>query len=86
MAKSFIYKSPFLYRLIMIGLYGREYFQRFKILAEYIEEDSSLIDLCSGFGDFYKYALDTKNIMYTGIDLSHEFSGYGRKNNINEIF
>jgi len=85
MKRSLIYKYPFLYRVIMFVLYGKEYFRRFETIAFFINNYSSMVELCCGFGDFYVYALKKKQIDYLGIDLSPNFVEYGRKNGINII-
>ena len=51
-------------------------------MGAYIENDSSIVDLCCGFGDFYTYALRDKNIKYKGVDLSEEFAVYAIKKGI----
>lgn len=85
MARSLIYKKPFLYRLLMFILYGREYWKRFKIIAAFIKNNSSVIELGCGFGDFYVYALKDKKISYLGVDLSPAFVKYGLKKGIKII-
>ena len=67
----------------MVGLYGPAYFRRFRELGACVENGSSVVDLCCGFGDFYVYALRDKGIKYTGVDLSGEFAVYAAKKGIN---
>jgi SAM-dependent methyltransferase len=69
----------------MFLLDGREYWNRFKTVSNLIDRDSSVVELCCGFGDFYNYALKRKNIDYLGVDLSPEFVRYGAKRGVNII-
>ncbi|MBI4778931.1 hypothetical protein HY797_00570 [Candidatus Falkowbacteria bacterium] len=85
MKRSLIYKQPFLYRLMMRILYGKEYIERFKTIASFIANRSSVVELCCGFGDFYAYGLKDKQIDYLGIDLSPDFVKQGLKNGLNII-
>ncbi len=85
MKRSLIYRQPFLYRLMMFILYGKEYLGRFKTIAFFIENRSSVVELCCGFGDFYAYALKDKQIDYLGVDLSPDFVKYGFLNGINIV-
>lgn len=85
MKRSLIYKQPFLYRLMMRILYGKEYLERFKTIASFIANRSSVVELCCGFGDFYAYGLKDKQIDYLGIDLSPDFVKQGLKNGLNII-
>lgn len=85
MAISLIYKKPFFYRLLMLVLYGREYFKRFKTIAALIKNNSSVVELCCGFGDFYFSGLKDKEISYLGVDLSPAFVKYGLKKGLNII-
>lgn len=66
-------------------LYGKEYLERFKTIASFIANRSSVVELCCGFGDFYAYGLKDKQIDYLGIDLSPDFVKQGLKNGLNII-
>lgn len=70
---------------MMFILFGREYFKRFKTSASFIENNSSVVELCCGFGDFYAYALKEKQVEYLGVDLSPDFVKYGLEKGINVI-
>lgn len=82
MKRSLIYRNPFIYRLLMFALYGREYLNRFKTIASFIESRSSVMELCCGFGDFYAYGLKAKQVDYSGVDISPDFVKYGLKKGI----
>jgi SAM-dependent methyltransferase len=69
----------------MFVLYGKEYFRRFETIAFFINNYSSIVELCCGFGDFYVYALKKKQIDYLGVDLSQDFVKYGLEKGINII-
>lgn len=62
---------------------GKEYWEKFKTVSSFIENYSSVMELCCGFGDLYAYALKNKQINYSGVDLSPNFVAYGQKNGIN---
>ncbi|GEM_PF-483178 len=82
-SRSIIYRHVWLYRAVMVCLYGRVYWQRFHQLANYIPNNASLVELCAGPGDFYLTALQNKNITYRGFDFSSDFVKYGFARGVN---
>jgi hypothetical protein len=62
----------------MRGLYGRNYGRRLAALAADVGEDSVVVDLCAGLGDFYDH-LRAKRIIYKAFDASEESVAYGQK-------
>ena len=66
-------------------LYGKEYFKRFEKIAEFIEPDSNVLDLCAGDCSVYEYALRKKNVSYTAVDISPEFINYAKKLGVKTI-
>jgi hypothetical protein len=57
----------------MFALYGRAYFERLRIVAKLIPEQSSVVDLCCGPATLYQRYLRHKNIQYTGLDINSRF-------------
>jgi len=62
-----------LYELAMFALYGRHYSDRYRALANLVDANSSVLDICCGPGILYGRSLRTKNITYTGVDLNPVF-------------
>jgi len=83
--RTILYKYPSLYKLSMKILYGKEYFKRFEKIAEFIEPDSNVLDLCAGDCSVYEYALRKKNVSYTAVDISPEFINYAKKLGVKTI-
>ena len=73
MAASLVYKNALLYEAVMMVLYGRNYFARYKAVADLIPEGSSVVDVCCGPAVLYDRYLRHKQVRYTGLDVSAEF-------------
>ena len=73
MAAGLIYRSPALYELAMLGLYGRHYPARYRAVAELIPPRSSVLDLCCGPAVLYERYLRRKFVEYTGLDINETF-------------
>lgn len=84
---TFIYKWPFLYRLIMQILYGKSFEEKYSVVNAAIPENAQVADLCSGDCAIYSNYLSKKNVSYVGYDLSDDFIQAARKKGIrSEIF
>ena len=57
----------------MLLLYGRHYFARHRAVADLVEPNSSVLELCCGPGKLYRRYLRNKTISYTGLDLNARF-------------
>jgi len=57
----------------MLALYRRYYNDRYRILANLVEPNSSVLDICCGPGILYGRYLRRKNISYFGLDLNPAF-------------
>ncbi len=57
----------------MLLLYRRNYFTRYRVLADLIPSQSSVLDLCCGPGILYQRYLRHKNVNYTGLDINEGF-------------
>jgi hypothetical protein len=73
LAGSLVYRSPFVYELVMRALYGRHYAARYRAVADLIPAGSSALDLCCGPGFLYERYLRPKGVSYTGLDLNPRF-------------
>jgi len=73
LAATVLYKSALLYELLMVILYGRHYSGRYKVIADMIPAQSSVLDLCCGPAVLYHRYLHQKSVAYTGLDLSETF-------------
>jgi SAM-dependent methyltransferase len=73
LATSLIYKTGHGYELAMRILYGRHYHSRYQTIADIIEPESSVLDLCCGPGTLYINYLIHKRVKYTGVDLNPAF-------------
>jgi SAM-dependent methyltransferase len=70
---ALVYRSAQLYELAMVLLYGRHYSSRYRVLADLIEPQSSVLDLCCGPGILYQRYLRHKGVSYTGLDINEGF-------------
>ena len=59
----------------MRALYGRRYNERYEALANLIQPNSTVLDICSGPGVLYGRYLSKLQIKYTGLDLNPTFIG-----------
>jgi trans-aconitate methyltransferase len=57
----------------MIGLYGVRYNSRYRSIADLIEPDSSVLELCCGPGVLCRRYLNRKRVQYVGLDINHAF-------------
>jgi SAM-dependent methyltransferase len=73
LAATVLYKSALLYELLMLMLYGRHYSGRYRVIADLIPVQSSVLDLCCGPAILYHRYLRQKSVRYTGLDLSSTF-------------
>jgi SAM-dependent methyltransferase len=73
LAATALYKSAFLYELLMILLYGRHYAGRYRAIADLIPARSSVLDLCCGPAVLYHRYLRQKPVRYMGLDVSRAF-------------
>jgi len=73
MKTALVYRSAKLYELVMLILYGRHYYTRYRVLADLVPPNSSLLDLCCGPGVLYQRYLRKKGVTYTGLDISEHF-------------
>jgi SAM-dependent methyltransferase len=73
LAASLVYKSPLVYELVMLALYGRHYPARYRVLADLVPEKSTVLELCCGPGFLYERQLRKKYIHYSGLDSNPRF-------------
>ncbi len=73
MAESLVYRSPLLYEMIMLALYGRHYPARYRAIAELVPAGSRVLDLCCGPGILHDRYLRRKGVEYTGLDVNPRF-------------
>ncbi|MEI7595052.1 MAG: hypothetical protein WCK02_04830 [Bacteroidota bacterium] len=80
---SFIYKSIYVYRIILNILYFGKYNQRFKDVIKHFDSNTkSVTELCFGDIKIAKYC--KKNaINWVGYDLSKSFVDFAKKKNYN---
>ena len=75
--KSVTYWHPVIYKILMKVLFKRNYKRRYLEIANLIENNSSVIDICCGDAQLYSF-LKNKKIKYTGIDFNNTFLNYLR--------
>jgi SAM-dependent methyltransferase len=73
MAESLVYRTPLLYEMIMLALYGRHYPARYRAIAELVPAGSRVLDLCCGPGILHDRYLRRKKVEYTGLDVNPRF-------------
>lgn len=79
--KSIIYLNRHIYNLAMRLSYGRHYPDRFRKIAELVEKNSSVLDVCCGPCNLFA-ALAPKNIRYRGLDINEHFVETAKKRGI----
>lgn len=72
MKSSIVYRSPFIYGLVMRFLYGLNYSKRYKVLVKHIPPGDTVLDVCCGDGVLYTKYLKGRN-NYKGIDINATF-------------
>jgi len=70
--KSITYWHPFIYSLLMQLSYKKYYLDRYKVVSDLIESNSSILDICCGDCKIYDF-LKVKNVNYVGIDFNKAF-------------
>ena len=75
-----IYKNAALYEFINWLLYGRHHRVRYQVIADLIPPGASVVDLCCGPATLYRRFLRTRNVRYTGLDMSPTFIDALNKN------
>jgi SAM-dependent methyltransferase len=73
LAISLVYTNTLVYEAVMLGLYGRHYFSRYRAIADLIPANSSVLDVCCGPAILYERYLQKKQVRYKGIDISGPF-------------
>ncbi len=68
-----IYSHPLLYQLVMRGLYGRHYRDRYEAIAAEIADQSDVLDVCAGDCRLYTQCLSVKGVRYRAVDFSPVF-------------
>ena len=71
--RSPVYWHPYIYRLFIKILYGKNFNARYSAVADLIPENSTVIEVCPGDGYLYEYYLSKKNIKYSGLDINSDF-------------
>ncbi|MBV8812791.1 MAG: hypothetical protein JO033_29315 [Acidobacteriaceae bacterium] len=74
-SQSIIYRNSRLYNAAMRALYGRYYCCRYRVIADLVEDRSTVVDLCCGPPVLYDRFLRQKRVDYTGIDINERFVG-----------
>ena len=68
-----VYWHPFFYRIAMKLLYGKYFEARYRLIAELIPENASVVELCAGDAYLYSNYLRAKGVHYTGLDINKAF-------------
>ncbi len=74
-------RSWFIYNLLLFLRFGFNHDLRYKIAAEYVRPGESVLDVCSGAGDFKKFL--PEDCPYACIDASPQFTAILSKKKIN---
>jgi hypothetical protein len=70
--KGIHYSNTFIYNLLTFLKLWRSYFDRFKIAAGYIAQNSTVLDVCSASGTLKEYLPD--NCVYECVEMSQVFT------------
>jgi len=74
------YRNWFVYNFLLFLRFGVHYNLRYKIAAEYVGSENSVLDVCSGAGDLRKFL--PENCVYACVDASPQFAAILSKKNI----
>jgi SAM-dependent methyltransferase len=72
-ATSWVYRSALVYESVMLVLYGRHYFARYRAVADLIPRGASVLDVCCGPAHLYYGYLRGKSASYCGVDVNARF-------------
>lgn len=73
MSTSLVYRNRAVYELLMRGLYGRHYADRYGAIAALVPAGAEVVDVCCGPATLYTRYLHAKSVSYTGLDLNERF-------------
>lgn len=73
MTPSLVYRSPWLYELLIRALYGRHYAARYRMIADLIPRGSSVVELGCGPATLFDRYLRDREVDYTGLDVNRGF-------------
>jgi hypothetical protein len=73
MATSLIYRSRFVYNLVMRALYGKHYDARHQAVSDLIPPGANVLELCCGTAVLYDRYLRKKHVNYRGLDINRKF-------------
>ena len=73
LSRSLIYRSEFLYSLLIRLLYGRHVRQRLLDVARWVPEGGTVLELCCGPAMLYRLVLRHKASDYLGWDINEMF-------------
>ena len=73
MKTSVIYQNALVYESVMLVLYGRHYFSRYKAIASLIPNGAGVLDVCCGPARIYSRYLKRKDVKYYGLDINEGF-------------
>jgi hypothetical protein len=68
-----LYAHRALYHLVMRGLYGRHYHDRYLAVAAEVSPRATVVEICAGDCYLYLNYLRQKSVAYVGLDLSPHF-------------
>jgi hypothetical protein len=80
--RSPIYWHPYVYHFVIRILYGKNFSNRYRALAEFIPDNSRVVELCMGDAYLYTKYLRKKNVHYLGLDINPIFVRLAIKKNI----
>jgi SAM-dependent methyltransferase len=73
LSSSLVYRSTWVYELIMVLLYGRHYAARYRAVADLVPRGASVLELCCGPGILFDRYLRRKGCDYLGLDINRGF-------------
>lgn len=73
MTPSLVYRSAWVYESAMLALYGRHYFSRYRVIADLIPREATVLDVCCGPARIYHRYLKRKGVRYYGLDINQKF-------------
>lgn len=80
--RGVIYWQPKIYQWFMKLIYGNNFEERYKAIAEYIPRGVGVIDVCCGDCSLYHNYLKFKDVDYLGLDINPAFVGDALKKNV----
>jgi trans-aconitate methyltransferase len=74
-----LYRSVWIYELVILLLYGRHSLTRQQAVAELVPDGATVLEVCAGPGFLFRRQLKHRGVTYIGLDMSRRFVDAARR-------